>query len=110
MQVPFNEQEFEKFTDILCEKHHSNCDNCPVNKECMSYYMFEQGFAQNDKEVIQKGLQFAQKMNDITKFTVYEITKIPFCTFNTQEEAQKFISTNKLNDTYTTYTIELTES
>lgn len=110
MQVPFNEQEFEEFTDILCGKHHSDCNDCPVNKECMSYPEFERGFAQNDKKVIQKGLQFAQKMNDIKKFTVYKITKIPFYTFNTPKEAQNFINTNQPNDSYTTYTIELAES
>lgn len=109
MQVPFSNEEFNKFTDILCEKYDSCCDDCPVNKDCMSYYLFEQGFALNDKETIQKGLRFAQKMNDI-KFTVYEIAKIPIKNFNTLEEAEKFIDTDKPNDNYTTYTIELTES
>lgn len=110
MQVPFNEQEFNEFTNILCEKHKSYCDDCPVNEECMSYHLFEQGFAHDDKKIIQKGLQFAQKINSI-RFTIYKINKIPLYTSKTLIETQKIIDTyNIIENLDKDYTIELTES
>ena len=106
MQVPFTEQEFNKFADIFCEKYKGHCENCLISNDCMEYSEFECGFALNDKKIIQKGLRIAQKMNDI-KFTVYEITKIPIKNFDTLEEAEKYID---LKDSDKNYAIKLTES
>ena len=106
MQVPFTEQEFDKFTDRFCEKYIGHCENCLISNECMEYSEFESGFALNDKKIIQKGLRIAQKMNN-TKFTVYEIAKIPIKNFNTLEEAERYID---LKGSDKEYIIELTES
>ena len=77
MQVPFTEQEFDKFADMFCEKYKGHCENCLISNECMEYSEFECGFALNDKEIIQKGLRFAQKMNN-TKFIVKSHLKVTF--------------------------------
>lgn len=106
MQVPFTEQEFNEFTNMLCKKNNNCCENCLIFKDCTSYDVFEEGFTLNDKEIIQKGLRFAQKMNDI-KFTVYEIAKIPIQHFNTLEEAEKYVDREGSNKNYI---IELTEN
>ena len=106
MQAPFTEQEFDKFADIFCEKYKGHCENCLISNDCMEYSEFECGFALNDKEIIQKGLRIAQKMNNI-KFTVYEIAKIPIKNFDTLEEAEKYVDRKGSNKNYI---IELTES
>ena len=106
MQVPFTEQEFDKFADIFCEKYKGHCEDCLISNECMEYSEFECGFALNDKEIIQKGLRIAQKMNN-TKFTVYEIAKIPIKNFNTLEEAEEYVDRKRSGKKYI---IELTES
>lgn len=76
----------------------------------MSYYLFEQGFAHDDKKIIQKGLQFAQKINNM-RFTIYKINKIPLYTSETLIETQKIIDTyNIIGNLGKDYIIELTES
>lgn len=105
MQVPFTEQEFNKFFAIFCEKYKCHCKNCLISNDC-KYPELERGFALNDKEIIQKGLRIAQKMNN-TKFTVYRIAKVPLQDFDTLEEAEKHI---ELKGSDKKYIIELTES
>ena len=106
MQVPFSEKEFDEFTKIFCKKNGYCCENCLIGDYCMIYSEFERGFALNDKGIIQIGLRLAQKMND-TKFTVYEIAKIPIQHFDTLEEAEEYIDSKGSDKNYT---IKLTEN
>lgn len=106
MQVPFTEQELDEFTKIFCKKCKHHCENCLISNDCMEHSNFERGFALCDKEIINKGLRIAQKMNN-TKFTVSEIAKFPIKNFDTLKEAEEYID-RKGSDKK--YIIELTES
>ena len=109
MNVPFTKKEYDKFTDFHCAQSGDFCDKCAIKKECASYGDFERGFALNDKEIIDKGLRFAQKMNN-KNYNIFRVEKKivgQTFTYNKAEELVK--EYQKINPTKE-YIIELTKN
>lgn len=109
MNIPFTQTEYDRFTDFHCLNSNNCCDSCMIRNECIPYYEFDRGFALDDKKIINKGLRFAQKMNN-QKFTVYKVEKTVVAILDTQEEAQNILKQQKDKNPNETYKIELTEN
>ena len=109
MQIPFTEQEYNKFTDFCCAQCDDNCKKCAIKKECAPYCDFERGFALNDKEIIDKGLRLAQKMNS-KNYKIFRINKDTLAWNLSYDRAEELVKEYQKVTPTAEYIIKLTES
>lgn len=109
MQVPFTKKEYDKFTDFHCAQSDDFCDKCAIKKECAPYHDFESGFALNNKAIIDKGLQFAQKMNS-ENYTIFLVEKEIVEQYLTYNKAKELVKEYQKADPTKEYIIELTKN
>lgn len=109
MQVPFTKTEYDKFTDFHCAQSGDYCYKCAIKKECAPYCDFERGFALNDKEIIDKGLRFAQKMNS-KNYKIFRIKKDTMAYNLTYDRAEELVKEYEKIKPTEEYIIKLTEN
>lgn len=109
MNVPFTKTEYDKFTDFHCAQSGDFCEKCTIRKECTPYSDFERGFTLNNRDIIDKGLRFAQKMNS-KNYTIFRIVKENARGGFTYNEAKKFVKERQKINPTEEYIIKLTES